>query len=80
MRIKDDLAKLMEILEKTEVIKPCSTKKMNSKKRFYKLTNLTVFAVVFKDIPMSFKDAGSPKALLKKTVNWPIYEEKLRKL
>ena len=42
----DDLAKFKKFLNKTDVIESCSREKMNKKWRFYKLTNLTVFAAL----------------------------------
>ena len=53
----DNLAKLKDFLNKTEVIKSCSRERMNTKWRFYKLTNLTVFAALLKDVPMGCKNA-----------------------
>ena len=41
----DDLAKLENFLNKPGVIESFSQERMNTKLRFYKLTNLTVFAV-----------------------------------
>ena len=40
----DDLANLKDFLNKTVVIESCSRERMNTKWKFYKLTNLTVFA------------------------------------
>ena len=42
----DDLAKLKYFLNKTDVIESCSRERINTKWRFYKLTNLTVFAAL----------------------------------
>ena len=61
----DDLAKLKDFLNKTDVIESCSRERMNTKWRFYKLTNLTVFVVLLKDIPMGCKNAVLPEPLLK---------------
>ena len=44
----DELSKLKEFSNKTNVIESCSRKRMNTKSRFYKLTNLTVFAALLK--------------------------------
>ena len=38
----DGLAKLKDFLNKTDVVESCSQEKINTKWRFYKLTNLTV--------------------------------------
>ena len=52
---------------------------MNTKWRFYKLANLTVFAALLKDVPMGCKNAILPKPLLRNhTVNRLTYEENTR--
>ena len=52
---------------------------MNTKWWFYKLTNLTVFAALLKDVPMGCKDAVLPEPLLKNhTINCLTYEENAR--
>ena len=48
----DDLTKLKNFLNQTDVIESCSRERTNTKWRFYKLTNLTVFAALLKDVPM----------------------------
>ena len=62
---KDDMAKLKEILKKTDVIESCTKERSNTKWRFFKLTNLTIFAALLRDIPMERKDAVLPESLLK---------------
>ena len=72
----DDLAKLKDFLNKTDVIESCSRERMNTKWRFYKLTNLSVFAASLKDVPMGCKNAVLPELLLKiHTINCLTYEE-----
>ena len=56
----DDLAKLKDFLNKTDVIESCSRESMNTKWRFYKLTNLTVFAALLKDVPMVARTQSYP--------------------
>ena len=52
---------------------------MNTKWRFYKLTNLIVFAALLKDVPMGYKIAVLPEPLLKKhTINCLTFEENTR--
>ena len=52
---------------------------MNTKWRFYKLTNLTVFAALLKDVPMGCKDAVLPEPLLRNgTINCLTFEENTR--
>ena len=53
---KDNLAKIFDLFNKTDVIGSCSKRRMNTKLRFHKLTNLTVFAAFLKDLPMGCKD------------------------
>ena len=72
---KDDMAKLKEILKKTDVIDTCTKERSNTKWRFSKLTNLTIFAALLKDIPMGCKDAILPEFLPKyHTVHCLTYE------
>ena len=52
---------------------------MNTKWRFYILTNLTLFAALLKDVPMGCKDAVLPEPLLKNcTINCLTFEENTR--
>ena len=76
---RDDMAKLKEILKKTDVIESCTKERSNTKWRFFKLTNMT-FAALLKDIPMGCKDAVLPESLLKNhTVNCLTFEKNTRK-
>ena len=54
---RDNLAKLKHCLSKTDFIESCSRERMNTKWRFYKLTNLTIFAALLKEISMGCKNA-----------------------
>ena len=75
----DDLAKLKDFLNQTDVIESCSRERMNTKWRFYKLTNLTVFAALLKDVPMGCKNAVLPEPLLRNgTINCLTNEENTR--
>ena len=77
---KDDMTKLKEILKKTDVIESCTKERSNTKWRFFKLTNLTIFAALLRDIPMGCKDAVPPESLLKNhTVNCLTYEQNTKK-
>ena len=77
---KDDIAKLKEILKKTDVIESCTKERSNTNWRFFKLTNLTIFAALLKDIPMGCKDVVLPESLLKNhTVNCLTFEKNTRK-
>ena len=49
---------------------------MNTKWRFYRVTNLTVIAALLKDVPMGCRNAVLPKPLLKNhTINCLTFEE-----
>ena len=61
----NDLSTVKGFLNKADVIESCRRKRMNTKCRFYKLTNLTVFAALLKDVPMAGKDTVLPEPLLK---------------
>ena len=75
----DDLAKLKDFLNKTDVIESCTRKRMNTKWRFYKLTNLTFFAALPQDVPIGYKDAVLPEPLLEKcTMNCLTFEKNTR--
>ena len=80
MYTHDDLAKFKEFLNKTDVIESCSQEGMKTKYRFYKLTNLTVFAALLKgDVPMGCKDAVLPEPLPNNhTINCLTFGEKTR--
>ena len=75
----DDLVKLKDFLNKTDVIESCSRERMNTKWRFDKLTILTVFAALLEDVPMGCKNAVLPEPLLRTgTTNCLTYEENTR--
>ena len=75
----DDLARLKDILSKSDVIESSSPERMNTNWRLYKLTNLTVFATLLKDLPMGCNNAILPDFLLKNgTINWVKYEKNTR--
>ena len=62
---RDKSEKLKLFFNKTDVIEFCSRERTNTIWSFYKLTNLTVFAALLKDVPMGCKDAVLPEPLLK---------------
>ena len=75
----DDLVKVKDFLNKTDVIESCSRDRTNTKWRFYKLTKLTVFAALAKDVPMRCRNAMYPEPLLRNgTINCLTYEESTR--
>ena len=77
---KDDMAKLKEILKKSDGIESCTKERSNTKWRFFKLKNLTIFAALLGDIPMGCKDAVLHEPLLKNhAVNCRNFEKNIRK-
>ena len=76
---RDDLEKLKDSLNKSDVIESNSRERLSKTWRFYKLRNLTVFAALLKDVPMVCKDAVEPEPLLRKgTINCLTNEENTR--
>ena len=62
------------------MIESCTKEGSNTKWRFFKLTNLTIFNALLKDIPMGCKDVVLPESLLKNhTVNCLTYGQNTRK-
>ena len=64
---KDYMTKLKKILKKTDVIESCTKERSLTKCRFFKLTNLTIFAALLRDIPMGCKDVVLPESSFKKS-------------
>ena len=65
----DDLAKLKDFVNKTDVIEFCSRERMNTK-WFFKLIYLTLFAALLKDVPIGGKSAVLPEPLSRnRTIN-----------
>ena len=80
MSNKHDMAKMKDILKKTEVIESCTKESFNTKWTLFKLTNSTKFADLLRDIPMGCKNAALPESFLKKhTVNCLTYEQNTKK-
>ena len=76
----DDITKLKEKLQKMDIVDLCTRERANTKWKFYKLTNLTVFAALLKDVPMGCKDSVLPEPLLKnQNVNCLTYEQNMKK-
>ena len=61
----DDITNLKEKIQKMDIIDLSTRERANTKWKFYKLTNLTIFASLLKDIPMGCKDTVLPEPLLK---------------
>ena len=63
-----------------DIVDLCTRERANTKWKFYKLTNLTVFAALLKDVPMGCKDSVLPEPLLKnQNVNCLTYEHNTKK-
>ena len=66
----DDLEHIKLLLAGTDVIESCARERVSTKWKFLKLSNVTIFAALLKDIPIGCKDAVLPQPLLKnRTVN-----------
>ena len=61
----DDITNLKEKLQKMDIVDLCTRERTNTKWKFCKLTNQTVFATLLKDVPMGCKDTVVPEPLLK---------------
>ena len=60
-----DIVNLKEKLQKMDNIDLCTRERANTKWKFYKPTNVTVFAALLKDIPLGCKDTVLPEPLLR---------------
>ena len=61
----DDIVNLREKIQKMDNIDLCTRQRANTKWKFYKLTNVTDFAALLKNIPMGCKDTVLPEPPLK---------------
>ena len=69
-----DMTTLKNRMQKMDIVDICTRERANTKWIFYKLTNLTVFASLVKDVPMGCKDTVLPEPLLKNhNVNYLTY-------
>ena len=60
-----DMTNLKDTMQKKDIVDLCTRERANTKWKFYKLTNLTIFASLLKDVPMGCKDTVSPEPLLR---------------
>ena len=51
----DDITNLIEKIQKMDIVDLCTRERANTKWKFYKLTNLTAFAALLKDVPWVVK-------------------------
>ena len=76
---QDDTAKLKEKLQETGIFDHSTRATANTKCRFYKLTNVTVFASLLKDKPLGCTEAVLHEPLLKNhNENCLIFERNTR--
>ena len=62
-----------------DILDLCTRERANTKWKFYKLTNLTVFPGLIKDVPMGCRDSVLPEPLLEnQNVNCFTYEQKTK--
>ena len=72
----DDITNLEDKLQKMVIVDLCTRERANTKWKFYKLTYLTVFAALLKDVPMGCEHSVLPEPLLKnQIVNCLTYEQ-----
>ena len=63
-----------------DIVDHCERDRANTKRKFYKLTNLTVFAALLEDVHMGCKDSVLPEPLSEnQKVNCLNFEKKTRK-
>ena len=60
-----DMTNLKERMQKMDIVDLCARERANTKGKFYKLTIITLFASLLKDVPMGCKDTVLPEPLLK---------------
>ena len=60
-----DMVNMKERMQKAGNVDICTRERANTKWKFYKLTNLTIFASLLKDVPMGCKDTVLPEPVLK---------------
>ena len=76
----EDITNLDEKLQKRDIVDLCTQQRANTTWKFYKLTNLTVFAALLKDVSMGCKGSVLPEPLLKnQNVNCLTFEKNTRK-
>ena len=64
VRIQVDMTNLKDRMQKMDIVDNCTRERANTKWKFYKLTNLTIFASLLKDVPMGCIDTILPEPLL----------------
>ena len=59
-----DMTNLKDRMQKMDMVDICTHERAKTKWKFYKLTNLTIFSSLLKDVPMSCEDTVVPEPLL----------------
>ena len=74
-----DMTNLKDRMQEMDIVDICTRERANTKWIFYKLTNLTIFASLLKDVPMGCKDTLLPEPLLRNgNVNCLTFERNTR--
>ena len=74
-----DMTNLKDRMQKKDIVDICTRERANTKWKFYKLTTLTIFAALLKDVPMGCKDRVLPEPFLKNhNVNCLTFERNTR--
>ena len=74
-----DMDNLKERMKKMDIVDKCTRQRANTKWKFYKLTNITIFASLLKVGPMGSKDTVSLEPLLRNcNVKCPTFERNTR--
>ena len=60
-----DMTSLRDRMQKMDTVDLCTRERANTKWKFYKLTNLTIFASLLKNVPMGCKDTVLPEPRLR---------------
>ena len=74
-----DMTNLKNGLQKMDIVDVCTRERANTKWKFHKLTNLTIFASLLKNVPMGCKDTVLPEPFLRNcNVNCLTFERNKR--
>ena len=60
-----DMTNVKHRMQNMDFVDLCTRERTNKKWKFYKLTNLTIFASLLKDVPIGCKDTVLPEPLLR---------------
>ena len=73
------MTNLEDRMQKVDIVDVCTRKRANTKWKFSKLTNLTVFASLLNDVPMGCRDTVLLEPLLKNhNLNYLTFERSKR--